>query len=172
MKIFKFSIFLKNFLFWCLMFVTWELWINCQTQIELRIFEFSTRLKFFEHFYRIGEDETQSGRQLIMQLTPCILTKKVWRREKDLTRHRKRTKYSHSAPGDFYLVHLSRIWARGMKARKISHKTPKQNQIFPHISFFFGRFLSNLRTSYLVYILGYEYLGLHSYSRIWHHKIA
>ena len=42
----KFSIFEFFFFkfyfqyFWCLMFVTWELWINCQTQIELRIFEF------------------------------------------------------------------------------------------------------------------------------------
>ena len=58
-----------------------------------------------------------------------------------------------------------------------ANKTPKDNETEPNIPtvkfhFSSGRFLSNLRTSHRVYILGYEYLGLHSYSRIWHHKIA
>ena len=124
----KFLFFSKFFFFWCLMFVTWELWINCQTQIELRIFEFSTRLQIFWTFlpYK-GRMKHSLGVSWLCNRLPVFWLKRFEGVKKDPTRHRKRTKYSHSTPEDFYLV-LHMISARAVVRReKDPHKTSKKN---------------------------------------------
>ena len=123
----NFLFFEKNSFFdvWCSWRGNYESTVKHRSNFEFLNFRLVS--KFFEHFYRIGRMKHSLGVSWLCNWLPVFWLKRFEGVKKDPTRHRKRTKYSHSTPEDFYLV-LDMISARAVVRReKDPHKTSKKN---------------------------------------------